>query len=127
MIQEVRKVNDSNILTYDKLKNMLDKVYEYAEDGQYKEAYYKAAALIEYININILIKKFNVKLIDSSIGNITKEYSKKDRKLFEIMVSLASEYSTIDIDRVDKSDVEYLVSEADYITKYATENYGKLF
>lgn len=127
MIQEVKKMQDSNILKYDKLKKMLDKVYEYVSKKEYKEAYYKAAALIEYININILMKKFNVKLVDSSIANIAKEYSKKDKTLFEVVASLIGEYNVIDIEQVDISDVEYLVSEADYITKYATENYGKLF
>lgn len=127
MIQEVRRMQDNNILKYDKLKEMLDKVYEYMERKEYKEAYYKAAALIEYININILIKKFNIKLEDSSITNIAKEYSKKDDVLFKETISLIGEYNMVDMDRVDMSDVEYLVSEADYITKYVTENYGKLF
>lgn len=120
-------MKDNNILKYDKSKKMLDKIYEYIEKNEYKEAYYKAAALIEFININILMRKFNVKLEDSSVSNIMKEYSKRDEVLFGVMTGLIREYSTIDIDSIEMSDVEYLVSEADYILKYATEKYGNLF
>ena len=126
MKQGVIKVKDSSILKYDKLKKMLNKVKEYIDKKEYKEAYFKVAALIEYININILIRKFSVKLEDTSITNIIKEYAKKDETLYEIMIGINAEYNAIDIDKVDLSDIEYLVEEADYITEYVTEKYGNL-
>lgn len=119
-------MKDSNILKYDKFSKMLSKIYEYVEKKDYKEAYYKCAALIEFININILIRKFNVKLEDTTVANIMREYSNKDKVLFSKMVDLIDEYSTIDMDVVDVSDIEYLVSEADYILGYATKKYGNL-
>ena len=127
MKQGVIKVKDSSILKYDKLKKMLNKVKEYIDKKEYKEAYFKAASLIEYININVLIRKFNVRLEDTSITNIIKEYAKKDETLYEIMIGINAEYNAIDIDKVDLSDIEYLVEEADYITEYVTEKYGNLF
>ena len=127
MKQGVIKVKDSSILKYDKLKKMLNKVKEYIEKKEYKEAYFKAASLIEYININVLIRKFNVRLEDTSITNIIKEYAKKDETLYEIMIGINSEYTTIDIDKVDLPDIKYLIEEADYITEYVTEKYGNLF
>ena len=126
MKQGVIEVKDSSILKYDKLKKMLNKVKEYIEKKEYKEAYFKAASLIEYININVLIRKFNVRLEDTSITNIIKEYEKKDETLYEIMIGINAEYNAIDIDKVDLSDIEYLVEEADYITEYVTEKYGNL-
>lgn len=126
MKQGVIEVKYNNILKYDKLKKMLEKVNEYVDKEEYKEAYFKVAALIEYININILIRKFSVKLEDTSITNIIKEYAKKDETLYEIMVGINAEYNAIDIDKVDLSDIEYLVEEADYITEYVTEKYGNL-
>lgn len=127
MKQGVIEVKDSSILKYDKLKKMLNKVKEYIEKKEYKEAYFKAASLIEYININVLIRKFNVRLEDTSITNIIKEYAKKDETLYEIMIGINSEYTTIDIDKVDLPDIKYLIEEADYITEYVTEKYGNLF
>lgn len=127
MKQGVIKVKDSSILKYDKLKKMLNKVKEYIDKKEYKEAYFKAASLIEYININVLIRKFNVRLEDTSITNIIKEYAKKDETLYEIMIGINSEYTTIDIDKVDLPDIKYLIEEADYITEYVTEKYGNLF
>ena len=126
MKQGVIEVKYNNILKYDKLKKMLEKVNEYVDKEEYKEAYFKVAALIEYININILIRKFSVKLEDTSITNIIKEYVKKDETLYEIMIGINAEYNAIDIDKVDLSDIEYLVEEADYITEYVTEKYGNL-
>ena len=126
MKQGVIKVKDSSILKYDKLKKMLNKVKEYIDKKEYKEAYFKAASLIEYININVLIRKFNVRLEDTSITNIIKEYAKKDETLYEIIIGINAEYNAIDIDKVDLSDIEYLVEEADYITEYVTEKYGNL-
>ncbi len=126
MKQGVIEVKYNNILKYDKLKKMLEKVNEYVDKEEYKEAYFKVAALIEYININILIRKFSVKLEDTSITNIIKEYAKKDETLYEIMIGINAEYNAIDIDKVDLSDIEYLVEEADYITEYVTEKYGNL-
>lgn len=127
MKQGVIEVKDSNILKYDKLKKMLNKVKEYIDKKEYKEAYFKVASLIEYININVLIRKFNVRLEDTSITNIIKEYAKKDETLYEIMIGINSEYSTIDIDKVNLPDIKYLIEEADYITEYVTEKYGNLF
>ena len=126
MKQGVIEVKYNNILKYDKLKKMLEKVNEYVDKEEYKEAYFKVAALIEYININILIRKFSVKLEDTSITNIIKEYAKKDETLYEIMIGINAEYNAIDIDKVDLSDIEYLVEEADYITEYVTEKDGNL-
>ena len=126
MKQGVIEVKYNNILKYDKLKKMLEKVNEYVDKEEYKEAYFKVAALIEYININILIRKFSVKLEDTSITNIIKEYARKDETLYEIMIGINAEYNAIDIDKVDLSDIEYLVEEADYITEYVTEKYGNL-
>ena len=126
MKQGVIEVKYNNILKYDKLKKMLEKINEYVDKEEYKEAYFKVAALIEYININILIRKFSVKLEDTSITNIIKEYARKDETLYEIMIGINAEYNAIDIDKVDLSDIEYLVEEADYITEYVTEKYGNL-
>ena len=126
MIQEVIKMRD-NIMMYDKLKNMLNKVDICIEKKEYKEAYFKAAALVEYININVIIRKFNVKLEDTSITNVIKEYTKKDKTLCEIMMGINTEYSTINMENVSLTDIEYLIEEADYMVKYVTEKYGDLF
>ena len=116
-----------NISKYEKLKQMLSKIQKCIDNKLYKEAYYKAAALLEFVNINILIKQFKVKLEDTSITNITKEYLDKDKELFMAMLGVNSEYNTLDMNEVNVSDIEYLISRIDYIVEYSTEKYGRLF
>ncbi len=113
----------NNILKYDRLRKILDDILTYINKEDYNNAYYKTVTLLEFVNSIILMKQFEVKLKDTSITNILNLYYTLDEELFNKMLGVNTEYNTID-DNIEKSDVEYLLMDVDYIVGYVTNKYG---
>ena len=72
----------SNIIKYNRLKNNLKDILSYMDNEDYTNAYYKAVALLEFVNSVLLMKQFKIKLQDTGITNIIEHYSKLDKELF---------------------------------------------
>lgn len=126
-IDNMDKESVTNILEYSKLSKMLDKVEDCIKENKLKEAYAKAAALLEYINIVVLIKQFKIKVENTNIANIIKLYSDYDRELFIQMISINAEYNEVDINNPDIDDIDFLLLKIDYIVEYVTGKYGRIF
>lgn len=114
----------SNIIKYNRLKNNLKDILSYMDNEDYTNAYYKAVALLEFVNSVLLMKQFKIKLQDTGITNIIEHYSKLDKELFSKMLGINSEYNRIDDNSISKSDVEYLLMDIDYIVGYIVNKYG---
>ncbi len=114
----------SNIIKYNRLKNNLKDILSYMDNEDYTNAYYKAVAMLEFVNSVLLMKQFKIKLQDTGITNIIEHYSKLDKELFSKMLGINSEYNRIDDNSISKSDVEYLLMDIDYIVGYIVNKYG---
>ncbi len=117
------EIEYNNIIKYNVLEKNLKDILSYMDNGDYTNAYYKAAAMLEFVNSVLLMKQFKIKLKDTGITNIIEHYSKLDKELFSKMLGVNSEYNKIG-DSIFKSDVEYLLMDIDYIVGYITNKYG---
>lgn len=110
-----------NLLTSDNLRDKLEKIFRTLVKEDTYKIYVKCQALLEYINIQFLAKKYNIFLEDSDIVNIIKEYRKVDKYLFEKMVSINAIYN-IFADNPSMEDSEYLLFQIDDIYRYIKDN-----
>lgn len=114
-----------NLEKNDYLKGKLSVIEKLVDKKDYKEAYYKLAVILEYINIKYIKAKFNLDMKDSSVMNIIDTYRNKDEELFKDMIIINCEYNDVNMDNVEKEDVEYLASIVDLIYKQMIENIGE--
>lgn len=117
----------SNILKYKKLNKAMEFIDKYKDNGNYKEAYYKAAAMLEFINANLVMKKFKVKLTDTDIINFIEIYNEKDKQLSKKMISINGEYNMIDTNNITETDLQYLLVDIDDVLEYISQKYGTSF
>lgn len=115
-----------NICRHDKLANIINIINSLLENKKYEEAYYKASAVLEFINANLIMKKFNIKLEDTNLSNIIEIYSKSDKELFRQMISINGTYNAIEINDITEEDIEYLLIKVDEILGYIVEKYGNI-
>lgn len=107
------------------LKEKLLYVYGLIEKQEYKQAYYKVAAILEYINIKYIRKKFNMDMPNSTVINIINTYKDIDEKLFKEMLNINAEYNQIDTNDITIDDVEYLAGTVDSIYEYMLKSTGE--
>lgn len=114
----------NSILKFEKLNNVMAIIEKYMEEGNFKEAYYKAAAMLEFVNANLAMKKFKIKIDDTDIINFIEIYNKEDKELSRKMISINGEYNNIDSNKIRSFDVEYLLLKIDDILEYIINTYG---
>lgn len=107
------------------LKEKLAIIDKLIKGQNYKEAYFKLAAILEFINIKYIKHKYNMDMPNSTVINIVNTYEDKDEKLFKEMLNINAEYNQVDTNDVTIDDVEYLASLLDSIYKYMVESTGE--
>lgn len=98
-----RKLETNNYL---KEKIMIIK--ELIKKGNNKEAYFKLATILEYINIKYIKHKYDINIEKSTVINIVNIYKEKDERLFNEMIAINAEYNQIEEENVTNEDIEYL-------------------
>ena len=91
----------------------------------YKEAYYKLAAILEYINTKFIMEKLETKLKYTDIMAIINIYQDKEKKLFDKMIDINDQYNMVSENGIDEDDVSLLALKIDSIYEYMTKNYGE--
>ena len=107
------------------LKEKLAIIDKLIKEQDYKEAYFKLAAILEFINIKYIKHKYNMDMPNSTVINIANTYEYRDEKLFKEMLAINAEYNQIDTNNVTLDDVEYLASMVDTIYEYMLESTGE--
>lgn len=108
-----------------KLKEKLEQIQILIDDNKNKEAYFKLAAILEYINVKLLTKKLGEKLLNYNIEEIIKKYYNKDEFLFKKMQSVNGMYNFVSEKEINVQDVVSLGITIDYIYEYMIEKYGE--
>ncbi len=108
-----------------KLKEKLEQIQILIDDNKNKEAYFKLAAILEYINVKLLTKKLGEKLLNYNIEEIIKKYYNKDEFLFKKMQSVNGMYNFVSGKEINVQDVVSLGITIDYIYEYMIEKYGE--
>ena len=108
-----------------KLKEKLEQIQILIDDNKNKEAYFKLAAILEYINVKLLTKKLGEKLLNYNIEEIIKKYYNKHEFLFKKMQSVNGMYNFVSGKEINVQDVVSLGITIDYIYEYMIEKYGE--
>lgn len=108
-----------------KLKEKLEQIQILIDDNKNKEAYFKLAAILEYMNVKLLTKKLGEKLLNYNIEEIIKKYYNKDEFLFKKMQSVNGMYNFVSGKEINVQDVVSLGITIDYIYEYMIEKYGE--
>ena len=107
------------------LKEKLEIIDNLIKKQDYKEAYFKLAAILEFINIKYIKHKYNMDMPNSTVINIANTYEDRDEKLFKEMLAINPEYNQMDTNNVTMDDVEYLAGMVDTIYEYMLESTGE--
>lgn len=107
------------------LKEKLAIIDKLIKEQDYKEAYFKLAAILEFINIKYIKHKYNMDMPNSTVINIVNTYEDRDEKLFKEMLAINAEYNQIDTNNVTMDDVEYLAGMVDSIYEYMLKSTGE--
>lgn len=107
------------------LKEKLEIINNLIKEQDFKEAYFKLAAILEFINIKYIKHKYNMDMPNSTVINIANTYEDRDEKLFKEMLAINAEYNQIDTNNVTMNDVEYLAGMVDTIYEYMLESTGE--
>lgn len=120
---------DKDILKYlaknNYLKEKLEVIDNLIKKQEYKEAYFKLSAILEFINVKYIKHKYNINMPNSTVINIVNTYEDRDEKLFKEMLAINAEYSQIDTNDVTMNDVEYLAGMVDTIYEYMLKSTGE--
>lgn len=114
-----------NLIKNDYLKEKISIIDKLIEKEDYKEAYFKLAVILEYLNIKYIKHKYNLDMPNSSVINIINTYIDKDNKLYKEMVTINGEYNQVDTNDITMDDIEYLVGMVDSIYMYMLEDLGE--
>lgn len=107
------------------LKEKLEIIDNLIKEQDYKEAYFKLAAILEFINIKYIKHKYNMDMPNSTVINIANTYEDRDEKLFKEILAINAEYNQMDTNNVTMDDVEYLAGMVDTIYEYMLESTGE--
>lgn len=107
------------------IKEKLNIIEKLMDEENYEEAYYKLAAILEYINIKLIRNKLNINIKDSDIVNIINIYQDKDSTLFKNMLNINGQYNMVSELGIDEDDVIFLASIINSNYKYMLEKYGE--
>ena len=116
-----------NILKVQKLNNAMQSIQNYKDKRNYKAAYYKAAAMLEFINANLVMRKFKINIDDTDIIKFIEIYNEKDKILSKKMISINGEYNSIDNNEITEEDLNYLLFKIDEIIEYIINEYGAAY
>lgn len=119
-------LNDlSNLINNNSITEKLNLIDKLVELKEYKEAYFKLAVILEFINISFSIKILNVDLKNSTIITFCNIYLKYDEKLANKMIAVNADYNLAseDISSINIDDVEYLAATIYDIYEYMITNY----
>lgn len=114
-----------NLIKNDYLKEKISIIDKLIEKEDYKEAYFKLAVILEYLNIKYIKHKYNLDMPDSSVINIINTYIDKDNKLYKEMVTINGEYNQVDTNDITMDDIEYLAGMVESIYMYMLEDLGE--
>ncbi len=114
-----------NLIKNDYLKEKISIIDKLIEKEDYKEAYFKLAVILEYLNIKYIKHKYNLDMPNSSVINIINTYIDKDNKLYKEMVTINGEYNQVDTNDITMDDIEYLAGMVDSIYMYMLEDLGE--
>ncbi len=114
-----------NLEKNDYLKEKLSVIENLIEKEDYREAYYKLAAMLEYINIKYIKTKYNMDMPDSSVINILETYIDRDKFLENNMQVINAEYNDVNMSDVKIEDLEYLAGTIDFMYKYMVDKVGE--
>jgi hypothetical protein len=109
----------------DKLNEKIELIEELFTKEDYKEAYYKLAAILEYINTKFIMEKLETKLKYTDIMTIINIYQDKEKNLFDKMIDINDQYNMVSENGIDEDDVSLLALKIDSIYEYMTKNYGE--
>lgn len=108
----------------DKLNEKIELIEDLFAKEDYKEAYYKLAAILEYINTKFIMEKLETKLKYTDIMAIINIYQDKEKKLFDKMIDINDQYNMVSENGIDEDDVSLLALKIASIYEYMTKNYG---
>ena len=114
-----------NLIKNDYLKEKISIIDKLIEKEDYKEAYFKLAVILEYLNIKYIKHKYNLDMPNSSVINIINTYIDKDNKLYKEMVTINGEYNQVDTNDITMDDIEYLAGMVDSIYFYMLQDVGE--
>lgn len=114
-----------NLSKQDKFKGKIKKVEDLLEKDDIKEAFYKLALILEYINTKFIISKLNVNIKYTDIMKFIGIYRDRDTKLYNKMVDINDQYNLVSEYGIDEDDVSLLALKVDSIYEYMVENYGE--
>ena len=114
-----------NLIKNDYLKEKISIIDKLIEKEDYKEAYFKLAVILEYLNIKYIKHKYNLDMPNSSVINIINTYIDKDNKLYKEMVTINEEYNQVDTNDITMDDIEYLAGMVDSIYFYMLQDEGE--
>ena len=118
-------LNDlSNLINNDNLTEKFKLIDILVDLRRYKEAYFKLAIILEYINILFITKVLNIPIQNSNIINICNIYSKKDSELANKMIDINGDYNLVsNLSYFNIDDVEFLAASIYDIYDYMKNNY----
>lgn len=118
-------LNDlSNLINNDNLTEKFKLIDILVDLRRYKEAYFKLAIILEYINILFITKALNIPIQNSNIINICNIYSKKDSELANKIIDINGDYNLVsNLSYFDIDDVEFLATSIYDIYDYMKNNY----
>lgn len=119
-------LNDlSNLINNNSFTEKLSLIDKLVELKKYKDAYFKLAVILEFINLSFSIKVLNIDLKNSTIITFCNTYLKYDEKLANKMLAINAEYNLTseDISSIGIDDVEYLAASIYDIYEYMITNY----
>lgn len=119
-------LNDlSNLINNNSFTEKLSLIDKLVELKKYKDAYFKLAVILEFINLSFSIKVLNVNLKNSTIITFCNTYLKYDEKLANKMLAINAEYNLVsgDTSSINIDDVEYLAASIYDIYEYMITNY----
>ena len=114
-----------NLIKNDYLKEKISIIDKLIKKEDYKEAYFKLAVILEYLNIKYIKHKYNLDMPNSSVINIINTYIDKDNKLYKEMVTINGEYNQVDTNDITMDDIEYLAGMVDSIYFYMLQDEGE--
>ena len=114
-----------NLKSNNKLNKKIETIEGLLNKGNCKEAYYKLAAILEYINTKFIMEKLETKLKYTDIMAIINIYQDKEKKLFDKMIDINDQYNMVSENGIDEDDVSLLALKIDSIYEYMTKNYGE--
>ncbi len=111
----------NNTSLTEKLK-LIDKLIDLK---RYKDAYFKLAIILEYINVLFVNKVLEIDIDCSDVITFCNIYLKSDKKLANKMITINGEYNLVckDTSSINIDDVEYLASNIYDIYSYMITNY----